>query len=76
MVYLKVRMSGFVYTSEQEIAILRHIGIQEFTWFFHPFCPFHQESPFLGIRRKVYVSGRDLLGIRSREPESVILGRI
>jgi len=42
MVYLKVRMSGFVYTSEQEIGIMRHGGIQEFTCF-HTFCPFHPE---------------------------------
>jgi len=35
----EVHMSEFVYTSEQEIVILRHVGIQEFTWF-TPFLPF------------------------------------
>jgi len=44
----EVHMSEFVYTSEQEIVIMRNVGIQEFTWF-HSFYPFHQESPFLGL---------------------------
>jgi len=39
---LKVRMSDFVYTSEQEIVIIRHVGIKEFTCF-SPFLLFHQE---------------------------------
>jgi len=44
----KVHMSEFVYTSEQELVIMRHVGIQEFTCFTH-FCPFLPESPFLGL---------------------------
>jgi len=43
-VYLKVHMPEFVYTSEQEIVIMRNVGIQEFTCF--TFLPFHQEPPF------------------------------
>jgi len=44
---------------------MRPVGIQESTWF-TPFC-LHPEITILGLRRKVYVSGRDLLGIRSWE---------
>jgi len=30
------------------LVIMRHAGIQEFTWF-SPFLPFHPESPFLDL---------------------------
>jgi len=42
---MKVCMSEFVYTSEQEIVIMRQIGIQEFTCFtLSAFRP--EKSPF------------------------------
>jgi len=47
-VYLKVNMPELVYTSEQEIVIMRHDGIQEFTCF-HPFLPVHLEITILGL---------------------------
>jgi len=74
-VYLKVYMSEFVYTSNRnrDYALCRNSGIH---LFFTILPVFTRKSQFYGLRRKVYVSGRDLMGIRSREPESVILGRI
>jgi len=44
---MKVRMPEFVYTSEQEIVIMRSVGIQEFTCF-HLFLPF-TEIIILGL---------------------------
>jgi len=55
--YLKVHMPEFVYTSEQEIAIMRYVGIQEFTCF-HPISTrFTRNHHFYVFRRKVYVLG-------------------
>jgi len=58
-------MSESVYTSEQEIVIIRHVGIQEFICF-HPFYPFHRNHHSRSLEGSIR-SGRDLLGIRSRE---------
>jgi len=41
-VYLKVRMSEFGVHFGTGIVIMRHVGIQEFTYFHH-FLPFHLE---------------------------------
>jgi len=46
-VYLKVNMSEFVCTSEQEIAIIRPVGIHEFTCF--TFLSFSPEITILGL---------------------------
>jgi len=73
-VYLKVHMPEFVYTSEQEIVIMRPVRIQEFTCFHH-FIPFNPESPFLGLRRKVYVLG-GICCILGQEVRNSDLGRI
>jgi len=58
--------------SEQEnrdYALYRNSGIH----MFHPFLPFSPETTISSLRRKVYVSWSDLLGIRSGRSESVIL---
>jgi len=74
-VYLKsahARNSGTLRNKNRDYASCRNSGIHLFS----PFLPFTRKSPFLVFRRKVYVSRRDLLGIRLSESESVILGGI
>jgi len=39
---------GIRVTEEQEIGIMRPVGIREFTWFTLS-ALFHPESPFLGL---------------------------
>jgi len=65
---LKVNMSEFVslWNRNRDSASDRNSGNSPV----HPFLPFHPEITILGIRRKVYVPRRDLLGIRASGSES------
>jgi len=75
VVYLKVRMSEFVCTSEQEIVIMRYVGIQEFTCF-HPFCPFHPEITISRSLEGKYTFLGGICCILGQEARNSDLGRI